>query len=157
AGSASKGTCSSCGLGRRMTRRLSPLLILLFAIALIAGVVWWRLPRPFSPRDATVFDVLFPMPVAVAPGVYILGKSSPSPVYLVETSQGLVLIDSGLEANAATVIEQIAKLGFDVQQLRAILLTHVHGDHSLGAEHLRELTGAKIYAGRGDCGPLREG
>src|SRR5262249_48484007 len=48
-------------------------------------------------------------------------------------------------------------VGLDVKRLHAILLTHAHADHSLGARRLRELSGAKIYAGRGDCDVLRAG
>jgi glyoxylase-like metal-dependent hydrolase (beta-lactamase superfamily II) len=126
------------------------------AVAVFAGVAWLG-PRGFSPRPARLSPLLLPEPVAVAPGVYLLGKTSPAAAYLVETSAGLVLIDSGLESDAAAVTEQVAGLGFDVRRLRAVLLTHVHGDHSLGAEHLRTLTGAKIYAGRDDCPSLRAG
>jgi metallo-beta-lactamase class B len=89
--------------------------------------------------------------------VYLLGKTAPAAVYLAETSDGLVLIDSGLEADAAPVLGQVAELGLDVKRLRAILLMHAHADHSQGASHLRTLTGARVYAGRGDCPPLRAG
>ena len=37
------------------------------------------------------------------------------------------------------------------------MLTHAHGDHTGGAEHLRAETGAKVYAGEGDAGVLRAG
>ncbi len=90
-------------------------------------------------------------------GVYLLGQSSPAAVYAVDTADGLVLIDSGTEASAATLIEQLGRLGLDLGRLRAILLTHVHADHSLGAQELRTRTGARIYAGQGDCQPLRDG
>lgn len=132
------------------------LAVLAIAAAVLAGAGWWR-PKEFAPRPGEGANVLLPEPVAVAPGVYLLGKTSPAAAYLVETSDGLVLIDSGLEANAAAVINQLALLHLDVGRLRAILLTHVHADHSLGAEHLRARTGAKVYAGRADCQPLRQG
>src|SRR5262249_9672327 len=39
----------------------------------------------------------------------------------------------------------------------AILLTHGHADHVLGAERLRSTTGAKVYAGKRDVETLRAG
>jgi glyoxylase-like metal-dependent hydrolase (beta-lactamase superfamily II) len=82
---------------------------------------------------------------------------SPAAAYAVDTADGLVLIDSGLEDSAAAVTEQLDRLRLDVRRLRAILLTHAHADHSLGAERLRAQTGAKVYAGHADCPPLRAG
>ena len=45
----------------------------------------------------------------------------------------------------------------DWKKLHAILLTHVHADHSGGAQFLREATGAKVYVGRADAAILRAG
>jgi glyoxylase-like metal-dependent hydrolase (beta-lactamase superfamily II) len=125
-------------------------------LGLVAAAWWWP-GHGFTPRPTPVAKFLLPQPVALAPGVYLLGKLAPGAAYAVETPEGLVLIDSGLQADAAAVTEQLAALGLDVGRLRAVLLTHVHADHSLGAEHLRARTGAKVYAGRADCPPLREG
>src|SRR5262245_1262973 len=111
----------------------------------------------FRPRRGPAPAALEPWPVAVVPRVYLLGKMYPAAVYAVDTTDGLVLVDSGVEASAALVTAQLADLGLDVKRLRAILLTRAHMDYSLGATRLRELTGAKIYAGRGDCQPLRQG
>jgi len=127
-------------------------------VAVLTGIAWLGTRQPVGPRpDPESHLLLLPRPVAVGPGVYLLGGTSPAAVYLAETSEGLVLIDSGLEADAASVLGQLAELGLDVQRLRAILLTHAHADHSQGAAHLRALTGARVYAGRGDSRPLREG
>ena len=52
---------------------------------------------------------------------------------------------------------QMAKLGLDWKRVRAILITHVHGDHSGGAEALRSATGATVYAGEGDAQVLAAG
>jgi glyoxylase-like metal-dependent hydrolase (beta-lactamase superfamily II) len=139
----------------RLQPRLIKLALLGIVVLVFAGISVWRPWAGFSPRPSRLSPTLLPAPVAVAPGVYLLGKNAPAAVYLVETSQGLVLIDSGLEANAGVVRKQIEELNFDLHQLRAILLTHVHGDHSLGAEHLRGLTGATVYAGWGDEDALR--
>jgi glyoxylase-like metal-dependent hydrolase (beta-lactamase superfamily II) len=76
---------------------------------------------------------------------------------VVETSDGLVLIDSGLDRDASRLKQQMTALGLGWRRVRAILLTHVHGDHSGGAEHLRTAAGAKVYAGKGDAAVLRAG
>lgn len=93
----------------------------------------------------------------VAPGIAALAELSPSSAYVIETSDGLILIDSGLEPDAEPVKVQMRKLGLDWRRIRAILLTHAHGDHTGGAATLRQQTGARVYAGAGDAGVLRDG
>ena len=139
--------------GGRRTKR-AVLALVAATAALLAGVLWLR-PRGFSYRPAPLAKT--PDTVALAPGVYLLGKSQPAAVYLVETSEGVVLVDSGLEANASVVLEQMSGLGFDPRRIKAILLTHVHADHSLGANRLRAISGVKVYAGRADSVPLQRG
>jgi glyoxylase-like metal-dependent hydrolase (beta-lactamase superfamily II) len=131
--------------------------VMLLGIAGIVAAMWLRPRKEGTPPSAPELKLLLARAVSVAPGVYLLGRTKPAVAYAVETSEGLVLIDSGLEADAEAVIAQLDELHLGVGSLRAILLTHVHADHSLGAEHLRARTGAKVYAGRADCPPLRQG
>ncbi len=93
----------------------------------------------------------------VVPGIALLGGLDPSAAYIIETSEGLVLVDTGLAADAGPLRAQMAELGLDWRRVRAILLTHVHGDHTGGAAALRAATGAKVYAGAGDAAVLRAG
>lgn len=95
--------------------------------------------------------------ITVVPGIHLLGDLGPAAAYVVETSEGLVLIDAGLDSDARQLKSQISKLKLDVKRLRAIFLTHVHGDHCGGAELLRSETGATIYAGKSDTQILRVG
>ncbi len=88
--------------------------------------------------------------MTIVPGIHLLGNLGPAAAYAVETSEGLILIDSGLDGDAQLLKSQMTKLGLDWKKLRALLLTHVHGDHTGGAEYLRAATGAKIYADRAD-------
>jgi glyoxylase-like metal-dependent hydrolase (beta-lactamase superfamily II) len=136
------------------------LVLLALVVAVFVAVALWsrrRKENDLSGRAPDIADELVPSAMAVAPGIFLLGGLEPAAAYAVETSAGLVLIDSGVEADAASLRAQLVELGLDVNHLKAILLTHVHADHSSGAVHLRSLTGAKIYAGRGDAGVLREG
>jgi glyoxylase-like metal-dependent hydrolase (beta-lactamase superfamily II) len=95
--------------------------------------------------------------VTVVPGIYLLGGLAPAAAYVVETSDGLVLIDSGLDRDAGALRGQMASLKLDWTRIGTIFLTHVHGDHTGGAEYLRAATKAKVYAGKGDAAALRAG
>jgi metallo-beta-lactamase class B len=95
--------------------------------------------------------------VTVFPGIHLIGRLGPSAAYAIETSAGIVLVDSGLDDDAHVLKAEMARLSLDWKQVRAILLTHVHGDHCGGAENLRAATAATIYAGREDASILRAG
>ncbi len=95
--------------------------------------------------------------ITVARGIHLLGNLGPAAAYVVETSEGLVLIDAGLDSDARQLKSQMVKLKLDVKRLRAIFLTHVHGDHCGGAESLRAETGATVYAGKSDAPILKAG
>jgi glyoxylase-like metal-dependent hydrolase (beta-lactamase superfamily II) len=128
--------------------------LLIVAIGATGLISRWRKSATSS---VAALEVLAPEPGAVAPGIYLLGKTSPAAAYAVQTSDGLVLVDSGLEADARVIEQQLQTLHLDIRQLRAILLTHSHADHSQGAQQLRARSGAKVYAGQGDCQHLRDG
>ena len=129
------------------------------ALAALAAFGWsfrkgvWNRPA----NTLAQVPLLAPKATTIAPGIHMLGGLQPSAVYVVETSEGLVLIDSGEDSNAKEVKAEMTKLGLDWREIRAILITHSHGDHSGGAEHLRSATGAKVYAGAGDSGVLKAG
>ena len=101
--------------------------------------------------------LLVPKAMTVAPGIHMLGELEPSAAYVVESSDGLVLIDSGVDGDAGKLKTQMSELGLDWRRIRAILITHVHGDHSGGAERIRAETGAKVFAGAGDSDVLKAG
>lgn len=125
----------------------------LMSLAACAVVVWNVTP------ETTIADdpVLRRRPMTLFEGVHLLGGLNPSVAYVVETSEGLVLVDSGLEANCQSLMQQMKYLQLNPGRLKKILLTHAHGDHVLGAMYLRRLTGARIYAGRADSDILRAG
>ena len=96
-------------------------------------------------------------PLTLTSGIHLLGGLSPAAAYVVETSKGLVLVDSGLEPDAGPLRSQLLQLGLDWKRVRAILLTHAHGDHCGGAEFLRKAAGAKVHAGQADAAVIRAG
>lgn len=68
-----------------------------------------------------------------------------SHVYLVKGPDGLVLIDAGGGTDGEMIFENIRSEGFDPGDIKALLLTHVHFDHSCGAAEIRERTGCRVY------------
>lgn len=68
-----------------------------------------------------------------------------SHVYLLKGPEGLVLIDAGSGTDGERIFENIRGEGFDPADIKALLLTHVHFDHSCGAAEIRERTGCHVY------------
>lgn len=137
------------------------LLVAGLAILILTGALavghWLRRPSPESVAAVPEAHELSPYAVTVVPGIHLLGALAPATAYVVETSEGLVLIDTGLDKDAGALRGQMASLGLDWRRIRAIFLTHVHGDHTGGAEYLRAATGAKIHVGKADAAILHAG
>src|SRR3954451_22323966 len=70
--------------------------------------------------------------------------------YIVRSGAGLVLIDAGMDSDGADVEAGLRALRARPTDVRAILLTHWHNDHSAGAQAMHALTGAPVYYHRGD-------
>jgi metallo-beta-lactamase class B len=64
--------------------------------------------------------------------------------YLVSTSDGLVLIDSGYAQTTDWLLENVRAAGFAPSNIKYILVTHSHTDHAGGAATLKQATGARV-------------
>ncbi|MEU5877828.1 MBL fold metallo-hydrolase [Spirillospora sp. NPDC047279] len=73
-------------------------------------------------------------------------------VFLVETSEGLVLIDAGYDHPSCweSFTASLAEIGHDLDAVRLVLLTHNHPDHVGFAGRVREASGARIVMQRAD-------
>jgi glyoxylase-like metal-dependent hydrolase (beta-lactamase superfamily II) len=131
---------------------ISPALL----IAATVGVYWGYRAWRRSALDHAI-PSLAPAAITIVPGVHLLGGLEPSAAYVIESTDELILIDSGLDSEARLLKAQVAELGLDWRNIRAVFLTHAHGDHCGGAEHLRKTIGAKIYIGAGDADVVRQG
>lgn len=88
-------------------------------------------------------------PFKIKGNLYFVGCWAASS-HLLDTKDGLVLIDTGYPQNLYLLIYSIHKLGFDVKDIKHIVHSHGHYDHCGATKALVELTGAKTYIGRGD-------
>jgi len=82
-------------------------------------------------------------PIKVFDNLYYVGPGSVS-VWLIPTTDGLILIDSTQEPLVDHVIDSIRKVGFDPKNIKYILLTHGHLDHFGGAGKIQALSGARV-------------
>jgi metallo-beta-lactamase class B len=65
---------------------------------------------------------------------------------LITTPQGHFLIDGAIPEAATEIAQNIRDLGFDPKDVRYLLNTHEHFDHSGGLAGLKRITGAKMVA-----------
>ena len=90
-------------------------------------------------------------PFRVYGNTWYVGTAGLSSI-LIETADGLILVDGGLPQSAELIDASIRKLGFDPLQISAILLSHAHFDHAGGIAALQRLSGATVYTS--DAGQL---
>jgi metallo-beta-lactamase class B len=85
-------------------------------------------------------------------GTYDLG------CYLIDTGQGLILINSGAHDSYPLIKANIEKLGFKTSDIKIITSTHGHGDH-VGdlAAFQKDAPAAKTYMNERDAPTLESG
>jgi glyoxylase-like metal-dependent hydrolase (beta-lactamase superfamily II) len=93
------------------------------------------------------------VPDEVAPGVHRIGYPLVN-FYLVETADGLVMVDAGLPAHSGQLLDAVAWVG---GSLRAVVLTHAHPDHTGLAERARDEGGARVWVHEADAPILQDG
>ncbi len=71
-------------------------------------------------------------------------------VYLIETEEGCVLIDSGVAGSEKIIEEVMLEHGRQPSEIEAVFLTHAHPDHIGTANYFRETYGARIYVSEGE-------
>ena len=88
-------------------------------------------------------------PFRIFGNLYFVG-TIPASSHLVDTGDGLILLDSGYQESLYLVLENIRNIGFDPKDIRYVLHTHGHIDHCGAARALKELYGCTLYMGRRD-------
>ena len=94
-------------------------------------------------------------PFRIFGNVYYAGDSWVC-VHLIDTGDGLLLIDCGNCGNTAMLVKAIYDLGFRPDDVKWIILSHGHVDHVGGAVWFRNMFGTKLYLGEPDAVMFRE-
>lgn len=88
-------------------------------------------------------------PFALSDNLYFVGTHQSSS-HMIDTGDGLILIDTGYANTAEMVLASVRALGFDPSDIKYIIHTHHHGDHVAASPEIIRRTGAKTIISKQD-------
>src|SRR5688572_32967354 len=129
---------------RPRIKRRWPFVILGLAVILV--VVLGRLWSSAITKNRSIPDE----PFQIAGNLYYVGATGVT-AFLLTGPEGHVLIDGGYPETAPLIIASMAKLGFDIRDVKVLLNSHAHFDHAGGLLELQEKSGAQLWISEGDA------
>jgi metallo-beta-lactamase class B len=82
-------------------------------------------------------------PVRIAGPLYFVGTRGLS-AWLITTSEGLIVVNTGMPGSGPQIEASIRKLGMDPEDIEILLTCHAHVDHVGGHAYLQKLSGARV-------------
>src|ERR1051326_8355785 len=79
----------------------------------------------------------------IAGNLYWVGTADLA-VYLINTPQGNILINSDFPEDVPLIKKSIQSLGFKYDDTKIILASHAHGDHDAAVGMIKKETGARL-------------
>src|SRR6266699_368949 len=107
----------------------------LFVFCFLGAAVLLAQGNPDWHRDFPAFKI--------AGNLYYVGTADLA-VYLVNTPQGNILINSDFKEDVPAIKKSIAQLGFKYGDTKIILASHAHGDHDAAVGIIKKETGARL-------------
>jgi metallo-beta-lactamase class B len=95
-------------------------------------------------------------PVKIAGPIYYVGTHGLG-AYLIATSAGHVLVDGGMPSSAKAIEASIRKLGFMPEEIRFLLITHAHIDHTGTLAYFKRMSDATVAVMARDFESLKSG
>ena len=133
---------------------MKKLLIALVALLTLAGTAQAQTPKDLLAALLVKWNTpteLFRM----IGNVYYVGTDGLAS-YLITSPQGHILVDTVMPEATSQIKANIEKLGFKVADIKYLLNTHAHIDHTGGLAEMKQASGAQLVAGEADK-PLLEG
>ncbi len=95
-------------------------------------------------------------PFRIAGNLYYVGTYDLA-CYLITTTRGNILINTGLAASAAQIKSNIETLGFKFADTKILLTSQAHYDHVGAMAEIKKMTGAKLMVDEKDAAVLPTG
>jgi metallo-beta-lactamase class B len=94
-------------------------------------------------------------PFKVIDNIYYVGTNGLAS-YLITSPQGHILIDTAMPEGGSLIEANIQKLGYKLGDIKFLINTHAHMDHTGGLAQIKNDSGAQLISGEKDK-PLLEG
>jgi metallo-beta-lactamase class B len=118
------------------------------ALAVVAVIKWREATNNGGQKPAD--------PFRIAGNLYYVGANDVSS-FLLTGPEGHVLIDGGYPGTAPMIMASVAKLGFDIRDVKVLLNSHAHFDHAGGLAELQKASGAELWISEGDANAIEAG
>ena len=129
-------------------RRLVVLLAVLCVVALVLVGRWLNATKIGGQQPAE--------PFRIAGNFYYVGANDVS-AFLITGPEGHVVLDGGYPTTARLIMASIAKLGFDIKDVKVLLNSEPHPDHGGGLTVLQQASGAQLWASDASADSLASG
>lgn len=93
--------------------------------------------------------VMHEAPFKIAGNLYYAGNALCA-THVIDTGEGLIILDVPCVSELAYLVESIYRLGFQLKDIKYIFISHAHIDHYGSVNALAYLTGAKTFMGEID-------
>ena len=134
---------------RHLTKgRVLVLVGLLIALALVLVGRWANANKIGGQQPAD--------PFRIAGNFYYVGASDVA-AFLITGPEGHVVLDAGYPTTARLIMASIAKLGFDIKDVKVLLNSEPHPDHGGGLTVLQQASGAELWASDASADSLAAG
>ena len=130
-------------------RRWLLLLIILVTPLAVVGFSKWREAGMRGGQK-------FAEPFRIAGNLYYVGANDVTS-FLITGPEGHVLIDGGYPRTAPMILASIARLGFNIRDVKLLLNSEHHFDHAGGLAELQKASGAKLYASEASADAIAAG
>jgi len=103
------------------------------------------------PREEWYHD-----PVKVFDNMYVFPTEDVN-AWAIQTSDGIIMIDATYDYSVKDlIVDAMPKVGLDPKQIKYVVVTHGHGDHSAGVKYLQDTFGARVIMSDADWNLLAQ-
>jgi metallo-beta-lactamase class B len=143
--------------GGRSLRHIIKRAVLVFLLGLTAVFVVVLVLLGDEARVATKRGGQQPAePFRIAGNFYYVGANDIA-AFLITGPEGHIVLDGGYPTTAPMIMASLAKLGFDIKDVKVLLNSEPHADHAGGLAMLQQVSGAELWASEASADAIAAG